>query len=127
MRVSPVTAPAEVLLSTASMAVAPGIELGDITITESATLETDGTFRLRDGAALSVNSRAAGRRGDVLVSTRIGDMAGESVIVTQSQGRSTGGKVDIRAERVQLAEGSFIGTEARNNGRGGESRSWRMR
>ena len=47
-------------------------------------------------------------------------MAGESIIVTRSQGRSTGGKVDIRAERVQLADRSLIGTEARNNGPRGD-------
>jgi filamentous hemagglutinin family protein len=86
----------------------------------SIDIAVTGTFSLRDGAALSVNSRAAGRSGDVRVSSQILDMAGESAIVTQSQGRSTGGKVDIRAERVELAERSFIGTEARNNGQGGD-------
>ncbi len=78
------------------------------------------TFSLRDGAALSVNSRAAGQSGDVRVSARISNMAGESVILTQSQGRSTGGKVDIRAERVQLSDRALIITEARNNGQGGD-------
>jgi len=78
------------------------------------------TFSLRDGAALRVNSRAAGRSGDVSVSTRILEMTGESAILTQSQGRSTGGKIDIRAKRVQLADRAFIGTEARNDGEGGD-------
>jgi filamentous hemagglutinin family protein len=78
------------------------------------------TLSLRDGAVLSVNSRAAGRSGDMMVSTGILDMTGESVISTQSQGGSTGGRIDIRAERVQLAEQSLIGTEARKNGQGGD-------
>ncbi len=78
------------------------------------------TLSLRDGAALRVNSRAAGQGGDIRVSARRLDVAGESAILTQSQGRSTGGAVEIRAERVDLADRAVIGTEARNNGQGGD-------
>ncbi|WP_089718399.1 two-partner secretion domain-containing protein [Candidatus Entotheonella palauensis] len=78
------------------------------------------TFGLRDGAALRVNSRAAGRGGDLRIAARVLELTGESAILTQSQGRSTGGRIDIRAERVQLAERALIGTEARNNGQGGD-------
>ncbi len=154
------TVAAAVPLSPAGAATT-GMQLGEVTITGAATLETDGnggglvairsgrltmaqalisadndgntprqgasidiavtaTFSLRDGAALRVNSRAAGRSGDLKVAARVLELSGESAILTQSQGRSTGGRVDIRAERVQLAGGAFIGTEARNNGQGGD-------
>ncbi|PON14071.1 hypothetical protein C2W62_31015 [Candidatus Entotheonella serta] len=84
----------------------------DIAVTDS--------LSLREGAALRVNSRAAGQAGGVVVNARKLDMAGESAILTQSQGRSTGGKVEMRADRVQLSDRAVIGTEARNRGQGGD-------
>ncbi len=86
----------------------------------SIDIEVTDMFRLHDGGVLSVNSRAAGRGGDLIVSAKILDMAGVSAISTESQGSSTGGSVEIRADRVHLADEAFIRTEARNNGQGGD-------